>query len=108
MKVLGNKRKLLEEDPLFVHPAELKQLLEEYEPISMSLRPAPIVLHMDGLRVKIPYVENKDYLDNLEVYGRRLSEVARITPSKISDSSTIIRIMTESEVRDRDMQRTEG
>lgn len=108
MKVLGNKRKLLEEDPLFVHPAELKQLLEEYEPISMSLRPAPIVLHMDGLRVKISYAENKDYLDNLEVYGRRLSEVARITPSKISDSSTIIRIMTESEVRDRDMQRTEA
>lgn len=105
MKALGNKRRLLEEDPLFVHPAELKQLLEEYEPINMSLRPAPIVLHMDGLRVKIPYVENKDYFDNLVVYGRRLSEVARITPSKISDSSTIIRIMTESEVRDRDTQR---
>ena len=48
------KRAILEEDPLFVHPAELKQLLEEYEPIDMCLRPAPIVLHLDGLRIKIP------------------------------------------------------
>ncbi len=98
--VIKAKRAILEEDPLFVHPAELKQLLEEYEPIDMCLRPAPIVLHLDGLRVKIPYSEHKEYFDNLMVYGHKLSDIARITESKINDSSTLIRIKTRSEVGD--------
>lgn len=105
--VLRERRKILEEDPLFVHPAELKQLLEEYEPINMSLRPAPIVLHLDGLRVKIPYRDNKEYFDNLVIYGRKLIDIARISESKIDDSSTIIRIMTRSEVEDTDRRKAE-
>ena len=104
-EVIRARRRTLEEDPLFVHPAELKQLLEEYEPINMSLRPAPIVLHLDGLRVKIPYAEHKVYFDSLTVYGRKLTDIARITESKINDSSTIIRIKTRSEVEDEDRQR---
>jgi putative methanogenesis marker protein 7 len=106
-KVLRDRRKMLEEDPLFVHPAELKQLLEEYEPINMSLRPAPIVVHLDGLRVKIPYRENKEYFDNLTIYGRKLMDIARISESKIDDSSTIIHIMTRSEVEDTDRRKAE-
>ena len=100
--VLTEKKRMLEEDPLFIHPAEVKKLLEEYEPIRDSLRPAPIVLHLDGLRLKIPMNENYDNIYNLEVYGRKLGEVSRITPSKISDSSILIKIMTISEVEDRD------
>lgn len=97
-KVIRDKRTMLEEDPLFIHPAELKKLLEEYEPINMSLRPAPIVLHLDSLRVKIPYREHKDYFNSLEVYGRKLKEIARIYESKINDNSTIIHIKTLSEI----------
>ena len=104
-KVIRERRAMLEEDPLFVHPAELKQLLEEYEPIDMSLRPAPIVLHLDGLRVKIPYREHKGYFDSLTVYGRKLTDIARISESKIDDSSTIIRIKTRSEVEDEDRRK---
>jgi len=65
----------------------------------------PIVLHLDGLRVKIPYAEHKEYFDNLEVYGRKLPEIARISESKINDSSTIIRIKTRSEVEDEDRKK---
>ena len=104
-KVIRERRAMLEEDPLFVHPAELKQLMEEYEPIDMSLRPAPIVLHLDGLRVKIPYKEHKAYFDNLVVYGRKLTDIARISESRIDDSSTIIRIKTRSEVEDEDRRK---
>ena len=100
--VLTEKKRMLEEDPLFIHPAEVKKLLEEYEPIRDSLRPAPIVLHLDGLRLKIPLKENYDNIYNLDVYGRKLGEVSRITSSKISDSSILVRIMTISEVEDRD------
>jgi putative methanogenesis marker protein 7 len=104
-EVLRAKRKMLEEDPLFVHPAEIKQLLEEYEPIKESLRPAPIVLHLDGLRLKIPMKGNADEISDMKVYGRRLGDIARISESRIDDSSMIIRIMTRSEVNDRDRQK---
>ncbi len=103
--VLREKKKVLEEDPLFVHPAEVKQLLQEYEPIDMCLRPAPMVLHLDGLRIKIGYEEHHEYLENVMVYGRRLGEVADITPSRIDDSSILIRIKTRSQVEDEDKLR---
>lgn len=100
--VLKDKKRSLEEDPLFVHPAEVKTILEDYEPINMCLRPAPMVLHLDGIRIKIPYSEHREYLENVEVYGRKLSEIADIFPSKIDDSSVIVRIRTRSQVEDMD------
>ena len=103
--VLKEKKRSLEEDPLYVHPAEVKTILEEYEPINMCLRPSPMVLHLDGIRVKIPYHEHREYLENVVVFGRRLGEIADITPSKIDDSSTIIRIKTRSQVADEDRRR---
>ena len=102
--ILRDKKRSLEEDPLFVHPAEVKQILEEYEPINMCLRPAPMVLHLDGLRIKIPYHEHREYLENVMVYGRRLGDVADISPSKIDDSSVIVRIKTRSQVEDESKQ----
>lgn len=97
-EVLGHRRKAIEEDPLFVHPGEIKALLEDYEPVDMCLRPAPIVMHLDGLRVKVPYAEHAGVIADMTVYGRRLGDVCRITPSKISDSSILIRIKTVAEI----------
>ncbi len=104
-RVLKEEKRSLEEDPLYVHPAEVKTLLEEYEPINMCLRPAPMVLHLDGLRVKIPYHEHAEHLSNVKVYGRPLGEIAYIEPSKIDDSSTIIRIKTRSQVESEDARK---
>jgi putative methanogenesis marker protein 7 len=103
--VLKDRKLSIEEDPLFVHPAEVKQILQEYEPIDMCLRPAPMVLHLDGLRIKIPYEEHREYLENVEVYGRKLGEVAYIQPSRIDESSIIIRIKTRSQVEYEDSKR---
>ena len=96
--VLDEKKKALEEDPPFVHPSEIKALLENFEPIDMCLRPAPLVMHLDGLRAKISYDEYHEQIENMEVYGRRLGDVCVITPSKINDSSMLIRIKTRSQV----------
>lgn len=104
--ILKDKKRSLEEDPLYVHPAEIKQILEGYEPIDMCLRPAPMVLHLDGLRIKIPYAEHREHLENVMVYGRRLGEIADISPSKIDDSSIVIRIKTRSQVEDEDRKRS--
>lgn len=105
-RILKDKKRSLEEDPLYVHPAEIKQILEGYEPIDMCLRPAPMVLHLDGLRIKIPYTEHREHLENVMVYGRRLGEIADISPSKIDDSSIVIRIKTRSQVEDEDRKRS--
>lgn len=104
--ILEDKKRSLEEDPLYVHPAEIKQILEGYEPIDMCLRPAPMVLHLDGLRIKIPYAEHREHLENVMVYGRRLGEIADISPSKIDDSSIVVRIKTRSQVEDEDRKRS--
>jgi putative methanogenesis marker protein 7 len=104
-EILGHRKRAIEEDPLFVHPGEIKALLEDYEPVDMSLRPAPIVMHLDGLRVKVPYAEHAAVIAEMPVYGRRLGDVCRITPSKISDSSILIRIKTRSEVDHEDARR---
>lgn len=104
--ILKDKKRSLEEDPLYVHPAEIKQILEGYEPIDMCLRPAPMVLHLDGLRIKIPYAEHREHLENVMVYGRRLGKIADISPSKIDDSSIDVRIKTRSQVEDEDRKRS--
>lgn len=96
--ILHNKRKMLSEDPLFVHPSEVKQVLENYQPLDMCLRPSPIVLHMDGLRAKIPYAENIEAIGNMEIYGRKLKDIATITESKLDNSSMLVKIKTASEV----------
>ncbi len=103
--ILADKKRSLDEDPLYVHPAEVKQVLETYEPINMCLRPAPMVVHLDGLRIKIPYAEHREYLENVEIYGRKLGEIADISPSKIDDSSVVVRIKTRSQVEDEDRAR---
>lgn len=97
-EALAEKKKALEEDPPFVHPTEIKALLENFEPIDMCLRPAPLVMHLDGLRAKIPYEEYHEAIENMVVYGRRLGDVCIIAPSKINDSSMLIRIKTRSQV----------
>lgn len=96
-RLIRTRRKELDEDPLFVHPAEVKDRIAELEPVQRSLRPAPIVLHLDGLRVKIPYQEWKDQIANIEVYGHKLGEIANISDSRLG-GSTLIRIKTRSEV----------
>jgi putative methanogenesis marker protein 7 len=96
-QVITKRKREIEEDPLFVHPAEVKQRVETLEAVQHSLRPAPIVLHLDGLRVKVPYEEVKDALAGLDIYGRRLGDVSIITTSRLG-GSTLIRLLTRSQV----------
>jgi putative methanogenesis marker protein 7 len=100
-RIVRDRRKELDEDPLFVHPAEIKQAIADLEPVQDNLRPAPIVLHLNGLRVKIPFTEWKDTLSDIEIYGRKLGEIANIRDASLT-GSTLIEILTKCEVEDRD------
>ena len=99
--IIAARKQEVDEDPLFVHPAEIKQRLEELEPVKQSLRPAPIVLHLDGLRVKVPYEQSREMLEGVDIYGRKLKEITSISPSRLG-GSTMIRILTKAQVASND------
>lgn len=103
-RIIRKKKREIDEDPLFVHPAEVKGVIDELEVVKENLRPAPVVLHLDGLRVKIPAREWADSLAELEIYGRRLREIAEIRESSLT-GSTLIRILTACEVMANDDSR---
>jgi putative methanogenesis marker protein 7 len=102
--IIRGKKKELDEDPLFVHPAEVKDRIGELEAVQRSLRPSPIVLHLEGLRVKVPYLQFKDQISNVMVYGHRLGDIATITDSRMG-GSTLLRIHTRSEVEEADAKK---
>jgi putative methanogenesis marker protein 7 len=104
-KVIEARRREIDEDPLFIHPAEVKQRIESLEVVQRSLRPAPIVLHLDGLRVKIPYEEWKNQLANIDIFGHKLGEVTAISSARIG-GSTIMKILTKSEVEAREARKS--
>jgi len=103
-RIISDRKREVDEDPLFVHPAEVKQRIDQLESVKQSLRPSPIVLHLDGLRVKVPYEQNRELLQNVDVFGRKLGEVTTIRPSRLG-GSTMIRILTVAQVADLDAKR---
>ncbi|MGD0056644.1 MAG: methanogenesis marker 7 protein [Methanomassiliicoccales archaeon] len=106
-KIIEARRREIDEDPLFVHPAEVKQRIESLEAVQKSLRPAPIVLHLDGLRVKIPYEEWREQLASIDIFGHEIGDVADISGAKIG-GSTLITILTKSEVEARETRISSG
>jgi methyl coenzyme M reductase subunit C-like uncharacterized protein (methanogenesis marker protein 7) len=82
----------------------VKQRIESLEVVQKSLRPSPIVLHLDGLRVKIPYEEWRDQLASIDIFGHKLGEVTDISGSRIG-GSTLIKILTKSEVGAREARK---
>lgn len=77
--VLEEKRIELEEDPLAASPLFIKEMIE------MILTPKvteelPIVIHMDGLRVKVE-AEDEERIRDIEIGKRKLSEICEIKKS---------------------------
>jgi putative methanogenesis marker protein 7 len=78
-KVLGEKIEEIEEDPLAASPLFIKEMIE------MTLPPKageefPVVIQLDGLRVKIEE-EDKEKIKDIEVGKRKLSEICEIKRS---------------------------
>lgn len=104
--IIAARRCDVDSDPLFVHPAEIKDRLDELQAIQDNLRPAPVVLHVDGVRAKISYEEHHGAVAALEIYGRRLGDISTITPSRMPNSM-LIKIKTRSQL-ERDDLRSAG
>jgi putative methanogenesis marker protein 7 len=77
--VLGEKIEEIEEDPLAASPLFIKEMIE------MTLPPKageefPVVIQLDGLRVKIEE-EDKEKIKDIEVGKKKLSEICEIKRS---------------------------
>ncbi|MDW7726496.1 MAG: methanogenesis marker 7 protein [Candidatus Methanoperedens sp.] len=84
-EVLDDVRKEIAKDPLAIAPVRIKKELEEQIPeLIDSLHPLPITLQMKGVRVKLPYDEYHERIENIEfVEGVKMKEVADVLPSKM-------------------------
>lgn len=97
-KVLDDVRIGLAKDPPSVAPPRIKKEIEEQIPeIVDNLHPLPITLQMNGARVKLPYKEYHEQIENIKfVEGVTMKEVARILPSKMRDF-ILIKALPKSE-----------
>ncbi len=84
-KVLDDVRKEIAKDPPSIAPPRIKKEIEEQvQEIIDSLHPLPITLQLNGARVKLPYEEFHEMLENIRfVEGVTLKEVAQVLPSKM-------------------------
>jgi putative methanogenesis marker protein 7 len=97
-KVLDDVRIGLAKDPPSVAPPRIKKEIEEQIPeIVDNLHPLPITLQMNGVRVKLPYKDYHEQIENIKfVEGVTLKEVAQILPSKMRDF-ILIKALPKSE-----------
>lgn len=84
-KVLDDIRKEIAKDPPSIAPPRIKKEIEEQvQEIIDSLHPLPITLQLNGARVKLPYEEFHEMLENIRfVEGVTMKEVAQVLPSKM-------------------------
>jgi len=95
-KAVEKRRREIEEDPLVLEPMYLKKILEEnVEGIEKIISPIPIVLNVDGVKVKMPLNQFKDKIKNIEFDGRKIEEYCNIYQSPYT-GFTILKIYTKS------------
>ncbi|MCQ5376640.1 MAG: methanogenesis marker 7 protein [Candidatus Methanomethylicia archaeon] len=85
-KVAEERRRELDLDPLVVEPTVVKEEVERQVPEAReALSPNPVTLKIDGVRIKLPYLEYKDRISDMVVQGKRLGDVASIKRSLMRD-----------------------
>jgi putative methanogenesis marker protein 7 len=94
---LDEKREELEKDPLSVSPFRLMdEITEQIPEVSESLSPTPITMHLDGMRIKLPFDEYYERVRNVKlIEGPILSDVAEVRPSYMREY-LILKIKTKS------------
>ena len=86
-RVLDNRRSEIAKDPLSISPARLMDVIMEQIPdIHQVTSPIPIVVQMDGVRVKLPYDMFAARLKEQEVEsGVTINQIGDIRPSRMRD-----------------------
>ncbi len=95
-RLIEERRREMDLDPLIIEPALVKNEVERQVPeVLDALSPNPVTLKVDGVRIKLPYDEYKEKVASVVVEGKRLDELSRITRSQMRDY-ILVRILPES------------
>ena len=86
-RVVDQKRAMIAKDPLSVTPARLMDIILENVPdIHEVTSPVPVVVQMDGIRVKLPYDPFAREIREIEVEeGIRIADICDLHPSRMRD-----------------------
>ncbi len=86
-RVLDGRRSEIAKDPLSISPARLMDvILEQLPDIHDVTSPVPVVVQMDGVRVKLPYDPFAAQLKEVEVEkGVAVGTICDIRPSRMRD-----------------------
>lgn len=98
-KIADTIRKEQARDPLAIIPARVMKEIENQVPaIQTVLSPAPLTLQLNGVRVKLPYDEFHEKIEDLKFdEGVILSELASVSRSKMKNY-ILIKIKSKSDV----------
>ncbi len=96
-RALDERRAELERDPLCVSPFRIMdELTQQIPEIGESLSPTPITMHLDGMRIKLPYDNYFEKIRNVKfIEGPIVSDVAEIKPSYMR-GYVILKVKTKS------------
>ena len=95
-KLVDERRRELDLDPLIIDPIVVKDEIERQVPESKeALSPSPVTLKIDGVRVKLPYDDYRDKISAVVVDGRKLGDMAVIKKSLMRDY-VIVKMLPES------------
>jgi putative methanogenesis marker protein 7 len=95
-KVVEQRRRELDLDPLIVNPIVVKEEVERQLPeAEEALSPNPITLKVDGVRIKLPYDEYHEKVEGIKLEGRRLGDIAKVSKSLMRDY-ILVRVLPES------------
>jgi len=97
-RALDSSREEISKDPLTTTPPRVMEVVREQVPQVMeSYSPLPIALHLNGLRIKLPYDEYHGAVESVKFdEGITLGEIAEVFPSKMKNYM-LVRILPISE-----------
>jgi len=96
--ILNKKRKYMGEDPPLAPSILVKDAIENQVPaIKEAYTPTPVTSQLDGVRVKLDYDTYHKDIENVDVNGRKLSDIADITKSHMY-GYTLVKLLNESSI----------
>jgi len=97
LEMVETKRNEINKDPLVSPPVYVKRALEEQLGLEGTLGDNPIVLHLDGVRVKKPFEQLSEKVAETMIGDKKLGDISTISRSNMNDT-IIVRLKTKSEM----------
>ncbi|MHC1598897.1 MAG: methyl-coenzyme M reductase family protein [Candidatus Methanofastidiosia archaeon] len=97
LEKIEKTRESIEKDPPPYAPIYIKRALEEQLGINGTLGDNPVVLHLNGLRIKLPYNIYFNKICDVKIGNVTLGDLSRIKKSHMNDT-ILVRLLSESEL----------